>query len=172
MVNELLDKIKNWWKSLKYWRKGAVVVVVCIVATFAILWVSTQIVHYEGSASKSEYNYDLNSLFVNFNGKSKGNLVADTQINRTIDSHGQENEDFKRYFQRDLNTLSLKIEGVQSMKLDYWYIISNSCSVSIEYSANLSQKEKNNLLDTLRTKLDSKWYVNRTTYNVRYSINT
>lgn len=103
--------------------------------------------------NKNLESYYDNSFFVEFNDQINNELVASIS-----------NKDFQSYFSQDLELLNSDIDKVEDFILEF-HLDSNLVYVKIEYTPNLTEKEKYVVLNRIIELMKEKWYVKYVNYN-------
>jgi len=108
----------------------------------------------------------LNSLIVRFNNLQSGNLIAATRINRTKQNiNGESNDYFRAYFENELTDITKELPQIDSISIVDWYSITDISHIKITYKANQNDQTKSDILNTIKTILENKWYVKSVNYN-------
>ena len=114
------------------------------------------------------YNHSLTGLSVILSGTNYDNVSAVAEWGKTRTNPGTTNTAFINYFQAELDVISKRNSALKSIEIQkcsaFLSMNVSYCSLSITYQDVITDKEKSRFLDSLKSELESKWYVDTTAY--------
>src|SRR3989338_2051207 len=92
---------------------------------------------------QKKIDYNLDSLFVDFNQKEQDGIKASTYLSKEKGNiSGVENAAFKSYFYNDLVNIKSEIDDITSIELVAWNINIERAQIKIEFDDIISENAK------------------------------